>query len=196
MKITPSLKSNNINFQKTLSAKCSLKAKDKGVRCSIYNLCDSDDRWYFKKLMHNESWKNAHYLEAIDCDINDEALREDIFVLEDEENNCLGFSEFKKYKNKIWLIFMESRPQDAFSSCLRNIKYIGETMLAFVVSCAKKEGFDMVVVPMYTSDSKGFYEKCQFKIDSEKEEGLAIKKDSYDKLLSQNQVHINSKEGF
>jgi len=188
----------NIQFQKKLMARCAVKNDKRKKFCNIYALEPEKrkDRHYFRTLsMSNDDWKDARFLDALDRQASEYKLNQKTFyVLEDLDKNCLGVCSIDKTdKDKDTLSYFEVVPKNAYRNKDRKIKYVGETMLAFLTKMAKKSGKKYLEVPYVMSDAIDFYiEKCNFEKMLYPNTAIASSS-SFEALEKQNKKHTRSK---
>lgn len=192
MKITTI--NNNISFQKTLEAKAHILKDGEPMPCNIYSI-DSDDKNYF--IENLPGWENSKYYKkasalASTLTQNNKRRREDIFVLEDEKEKCLGFVITSESSGKLKNIdFLEVIPKYAGENKDKGVKYIGETILAFLAKKIKKSNLSELFIFSADSSAKNFYtKKCGF--DDEKHiiiNTVYLPREKFDKLIEQNAKH-------
>ena len=133
MKILPH---QNLSFQKKLMAKCAIQCSGGQLPCSIYKI-EEKDKDYFIHLIFKPGWKNYLYATILDGDIR-RGFADDIFVLEDKNNNCLAFAEVSTTsREKNSLEFIEVKPIIRAKNDRRKKRYTGETLLNFISQLTK-----------------------------------------------------------
>lgn len=188
----------NLGFGKTLRANCSVLKDGKQFPCKIYQITPFEDTFYFSDKNNASHWEKAHYWSQMQSLFEEECMREnvyapeeDVFVLEDENKNCLGFIDiatFKDDKPRKSVIFIEKCP-----NLKSGFKYIGETILNFIFGLAKQENLDYVCIPMWVTKALPFYiNKCGFKYSQDSENGLFYPKERFDNFIEQNKSHTHS----
>lgn len=184
---------NNLSFQKHLSANCSVIQNNEPKHANIYVLEQGTDDFYFYRHKWTDSWQEADYLDQINEDIVFNRNPNDIFiVMEDEDENLLGYSEISEYQDEVVLDFIETVPDCSLESVGRKIKYIGETMLAYIVSLCKLIGKDLEihsVADSYTTRNF-YYKNCGFEELSRT--NAIMRKENFDKFLKHNKNHTGS----
>ena len=157
----------NINFGKTLIANCMLPRKSaKPLPCKIYEIKTTDDKDYFLKLSKKDMWRDGDYVHEMDDEFNSEVTGQRTFVMENQKDKCLGYviveTDFDT-PDKSDIVYLETCPKYKSSNPKRTIKYIGETLLAFVVKIAQKDNMKSVCIPVWTTTAENFYkENCGF----------------------------------
>ncbi len=185
---------NSLSFKKKLEAKCCVLKDSKPYSCKIYSLDAQKDSDYFMDYSRSLQWQKSIYWKDMDEELKYFTDHEKFYVMEDKNNDCLGFIKVLAERKKLpkSVIFFETNPQYASSNSNRNIKYIGETLLAFVTKLAQKDESFMVNISIPTSDSIPFYrDKCGF--NSSQGTGLVLVSDNYKKLIEQNELHTGKK---
>ncbi len=180
---------NIISFQKQLKATCLLK-KDTAQICNIYEINKNDDPDYFETFNSDKNWEDNEYLSCVNHSFE---RGMPLFVLEDENSDCLGYiSTFDTFEMRdgdvMGIDFVETIPTQQHLNNNR-IKYIGETLLAFAAQQAKKAGKAAIYVYEYSRSAQDFYKKLGF---NESFAGtLKLNKNKFDGLISQNKNHAN-----
>lgn len=179
----------NISFGKQLMAKCQVKTTSGGtIPCKIYELDKKEDIDYFCKLRKSEEWEDSEYLEIANQMILSPLLSDDLrtYSIENEQEKCIGFvstQSFDFIPDKTYVEFLETCPEYTSKNKKRGIKYIGQTLLTFVVGLAAKEDKKRVCIPVTAPKSKKFYTRgCGFRQDYNGKDGLILNAQSYDKL--------------
>ena len=185
MKITNS----NISFQKTLIAKTQVLENNQPKQAFIYKLDRPDEYYYFEKAVQKQpDWKNADLIYSIKEDVK--KYDDDIFVLEDEEQNCLGYVSTIDYfdydfkERNTFVIKLETMPKYAGRSTDKKIKHVGKALVAFLenLKCKKEKRGLHVTAP--APDALDFYFKQGF--EGSWDEGLIMQKPNREE-----QVKIN-----
>ncbi len=184
-----------ISFKKTLIKNCTIPdKKNHPTPCGIYKLDLPEDRYYFTKLLKDKKWDGNKYLDDIDDSIRIDGEYENNYVLESENGECLGFictTDEPKFNAKE-VDYLETCPYYAKQNPERDLKYIGETLLAFVVELAKKGDFNSVIIPFPAKRAVKFYmDKCGFIQGADGVAKIMCKKD-YHKLIEQNKKHTEN----
>lgn len=184
---------NNLPFQKYLTANCNVVQNNEPKQANIYVLEQGTDDFYFYKHKWTDSWQEAYYLDQINEDLVFNRNPNDVFlVMEDEDENLLGYSEISEYNDSVVLDFIETAPNSSIETVGRKIKYIGETMLAYIVSLCKLIGKDLEihsVADRYTTRNF-YYKNCGFEELSRK--NAIMRKENFDKFLKHNKNHTGS----
>lgn len=161
---------NNISFEKKLVAKTNVLSGDNLQRAFIYKLDRVSDKDYFKKVLANEenSWKDGFliYSASNDMIVNND----DFYVLEDSEENCLGFIISRDYTDEFnrthtTVRKLETAPIYSSRNKDRKIKNIGKALIDFMkkVKC-EKNGNTLFISSPFLSALE-FYEKQGFEGD-------------------------------
>lgn len=190
-----------ISFSKTLVASCSvIKKENIPFPCKVYSLSQKDDLDYFEKTANVEEWKNARYLCYLKDDLKtiDDDIDYSIYTLETETGECLGYSEIVKKKGNVdEILFLETVPSQAFSNSYRSTyKYIGETLLSFMVKKSQSEKASRVELHPSVSATSFYRDKCFFSPPAKDTEPFHISRFKYNKLIKQNEEHTHSQITF
>lgn len=187
---------NQISFKKTLVANCSVIKKDNTkVPCLIYGLNQQDDSDYFEKIPNKTDWNSARYLCYLEDDLAelDEKPDRKIYVLESENGECLGYSEVLYDDKTNEILFLETVPTQNFSNREKSsFKYIGETLLSFIVKQSKQQKARSVELQATVASTNFYKNKCFFKSPKKELDPLYLKKKDFSKLISQNEKHTKS----
>ena len=190
MKIN-SLKFNTF-FQKKFVSKANILRDNQPYQCDIFQLEKKIDIDYFDKIHDDRNWKFSHYVDDAETVTNAGAPNEKTYVIEDKNQKCLGFVCITDYKetNTKEVDYLEVCPIYSNSNRKRTLKYIGETLLAFLAKQAKFQNHDELRVPYVMRNARGFYSKCGFREDNKIfDSAMWIKNDEYDKFISLNNQH-------
>lgn len=198
MKIFP-----NISFGKQLMATCQVKTRNGEVKpCKIYEINKKDDIDYFCKLKDSREWADGEYLEITNQMMLSPLLNNGLrtYCLESDEDGCIGFvstQDFDFIPDKTYVEFLETVPEHTSLNKKRGIKYIGQTLMAFVVGLAAKEDKKRVCVSTTAPKSKKFYTKgCGFRQDYRGQDGLILNAQSYNKLLDKHRTNTGKEIEF
>ena len=191
--------SNKISFSKTLVANCSvIKKDDTPYPCHIFSLDDDSDINYFDNVNNKQDWNNARYLRCLKQDLK--TIKDDIadgyriYSLETMDGDCLGYSEVVKRDNSVdEVLFLETVPTQTFlNSHKSKFKYIGETLLSFMVKKSQQEESRQVELQPSILSTAFYRDKCFF-IPPEKEvDPYYLTRNSFSKLIKQNEEHTHS----
>lgn len=189
MKISP------VSFKKTLVKDCYIPTnKNCPTLCAIYKLDLPEDSDYFSKVQCDEKWDKNRFLNEIDESIQITVENENNYVLENSKGDCLGYictSDDKHNKIKE-VLFLETCPHYANANPKRGLKYIGETLLSYIVELADKNDVDCVSIPIVSRKAIPFYtDKCGFKQDPEDISSKILYKKDFQKLINQNKEHTS-----
>lgn len=193
----------NISFGKKLKATCQVKTDSGEAKpCQIYELNKKDDIDYFCKLKKSKEWSNGEYLEITNqmmlSPLTNRGLR--TYSLETKEDGCIGYistHDFDFIKDKTYVEFLETCPQYTSENKRREIKYIGQTLLAFVVGLADKEDKTRVCISSTAPKSRKFYTKgCGFRQDYNGKDGLILNSQSYEKFLNRHKENTGKEIEF
>ena len=189
------MKINNISnfaFQKTLKANCTILKDNKPCQCSIYKLDKGvDDDYIDTKIFPNPAWDFSEYIMGLYLRMEDaiDGL-DNVYVMEDKDENCIGYiSESIVNNNSNTIEYLEALPKDGKNP---KMKYIGETLVNFVLNLTKKRGQNFLFVPVPVQQALGFYNKLGF-ISSRQGLVMVTESPRARDLNKQNEMHTNSK---
>lgn len=186
-----------ISFKKTLVANCSvIKKENDSFPCRIFCLDSTNDVDYFETVKNSQDWQKARYLCYLKEDLKtvEEDFDYDIFTLETHDGDCLGYSEIVKKDNNVnEVLFLETVPTQTFLNAQKaQFKYIGETLLSFMVKKSKKEKVKRIELHPSILSASFYKDKCFF-IPPEKEvDPYHLSKNRFSKLINQNELHTHS----
>ena len=189
--------SNKISFSKTLVANCSvIKKEDTPYPCQIYSLDKNSDADYFETVNNAQDWQSGRYLCYLKQDIKtiEEDTGYNIFTLETREGDCLGYSEVAKRDNGIdEVLFLETVPSQTFLNAHKSqFKYIGETLLSFMVKRSQKEESMRVELQPSILSTSFYRDKCFFSAPDKEVDPLYLTSDKFSKLIKRNEGHTYS----
>lgn len=183
---------NNTAFQKRFAAKANILSKDDKVqRVNIYHLNKKKDVKYLEQALKQNEWKGSYYLDSATICFDDDYKDVKYYIMEDTEHNVLCFSIFHD-KDKIYnaLSCIETAPgQSCYSTEKRGLKYIGETMLAFLAEKTKKQGKDLraLSVAKRPKTQQFYFKQCGFSKDGERNAKLEYSQ--LDDFINKNANH-------
>lgn len=186
-----------------LVATCQIKSKTNEVqKCSIFELNEKSDCDYFEKELKRDEWANSKYMKAMHQIMNSPFLAKlaRTYTLENSNGDCLGYIAtliLNTAKNKENIQYLEVCPSFAFANGERNLKYIGQSLVTFLIAQADKEGKSKVCVPVYATSAKDFYyKKCGFEYDDEREDGFAVERENFPNVLDDYKIKTGSEIRF
>lgn len=187
---------NNISFQKKLVAKCKYIQDNQQKDANIYELEGGVDDKYLSFNLNKIRWaENAFFRGSVIVDYLDFKFSKStkFYVMEDEKENLIAYSEFSNRYNTGELDIIETVPDGSIYNPERKTKYIGETMIAFLVNLCKKLDKDFKVVDIAENkQTKDFYYKnCKLRQVAPKE--AVLLKEDFNNFLEQNEHHTGSK---
>lgn len=195
---------NNINyspsFQKKLIATTSLKNCGEKMPCNIYLLNSSEDEDYLIDQVNETPWADAYYFSTICKDFIENKYYTHPLVgfysMEDEDGNCLAILEEIKYSSgsRRSIEFLEVVPTHAERTSNRKIKYIGETMVAFLAALSDKKSELFVGLP--ADDAKFFWYNLGFEKKNKRYVSMSLPVNKLDALVKRNEEHTGSKIEF
>lgn len=189
--------SKKISFKKTLAANCSIIKKENiPFPCSIYELTQEEDYDYFNKIPNKNDWNGARYLCYLKEDLEslNEKKNRKIYSIESKDGNCLGYSEIDYGTNKIdEILFLETVPTQNFSNREHStFKYIGETLLSFLVKKSQKKKSKKIELQASIASINFYKNKCFFTTPQKELDPFFLRKRNFADLISQNEKHTQS----
>lgn len=182
----------NISFSKKLVANCHIGTCEDKHEAKIYQLDKESDYFLFRKVKDVGDWQNSFYFLTLMCEFCSDYKKSQYYVMEDEKGKAICFSKTTKAKKKTDLDYIETVPKLSANSLSRKIKYIGETMLAYLVLESDSENKILNVPNVANRDrTKSFYyEQCGFKKNGK--HAAYMPKESVKDFIEQNKMHTGS----
>ena len=183
-----------ISFQKTLVGHCNVIKDNKPEKCDIYKLDEFEEMEYFNNSQRKKDWQNAYYWNRYTQSGYMPKESGEIFVLE-EDDKCIGYVDISCDYPGMSIDFFEANPKYKGSDKNKKIKYIGESIIAFLAHKAQKEKIPFISVFAWSVGADKFYvNKCGFdKNKVSKIDFLLLNEDKYQDIISQNEVHTKGK---
>lgn len=186
---------NNINFGKIHVANCNVIKNDTPLPCKIYKLEESDCDYYCK-MKKQDIWQNACFGYCYGLIPPERFIEADIFAMEDENQKCFGVCEVSSNLSSkgIYLEAIETAPKYSNKNKQRKIKYIGETLISFLVDYYRKMQ-KTFHVKSALGEAEDFYSKnCHMSIEKEIIfKDYFLPEENVQQLLLQNEKHTKSK---
>ncbi len=154
--------------------------------CKIYQLEKGKDEDYFEKMIFQKDWQNSRYIMRADDAINENEGSREVFVLENENKKCLGFCVTNDYKDGINLEYIETIPKQKAKNKKRNMRYIGESLMAFLAHRLKGKHF---YIKSVLQEAVPFYDSCSFKQSDNDEYDYKIDEYEKDSVIDINEAH-------
>ena len=188
----------SVTFGKTLVGQCDLRRENhKKVPCNIFQLNYHEDKDYFLKLEKSRPWQNAWFMWDMDSEFNSDVTGERTYVMESKGGRCLGYiamlTDYDDQKEEE-IVYLETCPKYQTKNSNRTLKYIGETLISFIIGTLDKKKTEAVIIKAYSETGKPFYiNNCGFEECEERNNSLLLKNKDFKKLSSKNEKHIKSK---
>lgn len=190
MNISPS-------FGKTLKAVCQLRMADNQPKtCQIYHLDKKKDRGYFSKLLGESGWENSKYASIMNALMQTPATNSEAkaYAIEVSNGQCVGFVRTQDKGSVTQVDYIETAPRQRSTNKSRKIKNIGQTLMAFVISEAQKDGKQAVFIPYPAQSAIPFYKnKFNFRQIEPSEKKLILEEQNFDKSLRKYQANTASR---
>lgn len=191
MKIQSSI--NTTSFQKRFMTTANVLNNGKKYECDIFEINPIEDDDYFEKIKKDKKWKNAEFLNEAAEGFPYGFLCQRTYTIENKKKECLGFVNVDcENANKIEIDLLEVCPQYAHKNKQRDIKYIGQALINFLIELAKAEQKEEITVPTVYENAIDFYEKCGFSFIFTQEENGKLTSDKFDDAIKQNKNHLNN----
>ena len=191
------------SFQKKLLATTSLKDYcGEKVPCKIYELNSQEDALYINNQLNSGEWIGNYFLDTFykNFAIDKFYTRPNIkfYTLEKENGDLLGYLNEIKNKDKTRsVLYIETVPTMAKNSKVREIKGIGETMLAFLASSiVKSKDIEKICIDMPSDSARWFYEKLGFKKTFSMSSSMYLPVENMCSLICKNEKRNDSKINF
>lgn len=181
----------NIFFQKKLMANCTIGEPNNQKKAKIYMLEYPQDINYYTKYNKSYEWEGNYYLDRMPENFSDYTPNIDYYVMEDENNQMICYSVLKRKRSRNDLQFIETMPKmSSYNMCNRKIKYIGETMLAFLIGLTKEDGanFEISRIAQRPKTQSFYFDLCKFTPIDDGCSGYMEKK-KFDKFIKRNASH-------
>ncbi len=189
--------SNKIAFQKKLAATCSIGQIGSSKKAFIYELDKPEDRIELYKIYYDKKWQYNNYLNEITEEYEKPRKnnQEKYFIIEDKDKSVLCISVLNTSdKEENILEYIETAPTlSCYNRNSRPIKFIGETMIAFLAKLTKRERKNLFVLEIAPRPltRKFYFEHCGF--NPAPENNAIMPNETLDTLISMNERHTGSK---
>ncbi len=183
---------NPINFQKRLVANCKIGASGNNVPAKIFLLDKKDDYYVLSKAKDKEIWQNGYYLSDVSSNFCLDLKNANHYVMETSDGDVICMCKAKQKGKKVNLEYIETAPKMSSYNHTRKLKYIGETMLAFLVKDAKgsKKIVDVPNVAIRPKTLDFYYDQCGFK--KEGKFGATMPREEANAFIKKNEKHTGS----
>lgn len=158
----------NLSFQKKLVAKCKIGNAGQNQKVSIYELDKKKDIMELHKAYLSSLWDDNFYLEEYTDEFEkpDKNPEDKFYIIKDEAGDVICISLLNKQNpSENAIEYIETAPKvSCYNNIDRPIKFIGETMLAFLAKMTRKEGKNLSIKEIADRPlTKNFYFKhCHF----------------------------------
>lgn len=184
--------SNLISFQKRLVANAIIKENGKNEPVGIFLLDKEDDCAILNNAKRSEDWENEFYLSNILSCFYFDYKKANHYVMQNADGDTICISKTSPKGNKVNLDYIETAPRLSTYNPIRNTKYIGETMLAFLVKEANshKKSFRVPIVAVRPKTLNFYYKQCGF--DKDGTNSAIMPKEQALKFIKNNEKHTGS----
>lgn len=183
---------NLISFQKRLVANAVVKENGKNEPVDIFLLDKKDDCSILNDAKKSANWENEFYLSNILGNFYLDYKKANHYVMQNAHGDTLCISKTFPKGNKVNLDYIETAPRLSTYNPIRNTKYIGETMLAFLVKDANthKKAFRVPTVAIRPKTLNFYYKQCGF--DKDGANSAIMPKEQAPKFIKNNEKHTGS----
>ena len=194
---------NFISFGKQLVATGDYLKEDKVCPCFFYKLC-KDDKLQIEGSIAKDEWQGIELVDSLVYNMN-EFSKDEFYSIEDSDGMLLGATEIYDEKiegiNSKNIHIIETCPKCSSKNIHRKEKYIGESLLAFIVKLAKKENKEMVYISVAEATALSFYtDKCFFtqrqEVQKLEDSPVFLMDSDFDKLIDRNEEHTKNQIKF
>jgi len=181
-------------FQKRHIANCIIGEVCNSRKAKIFQLEYPQDIAYYSRYANSHEWEGSYYIDRMPEIFSENKQDVDHFVMEDSLGQMLCYSSIRHRKNTDELEYIETMPKmSCYNMATRKVKYIGETMLSFLVGLSKKKNvvFSVPRVAPRAKTKDFYYKLCKF--SKGKDNSAYLEKNKYDKFMHQNEEHTGGK---
>ena len=191
---------NQASFQKKLVATSRIGEGATRQKVRIYELDSFEDRADLDKLYATSTWDKSYYVEEINEEFAKKfttSIAQDshFYLMENTKKEPICVSVLNKaHKKKNQLDYLETAyAYSSYGDGTRRVRYIGETMLAFLVKMTKKEdkNFEVPDVAQREKTKNFYFKQCGFEKISDRVAYLKRKK--FKGFIASNRSHTGSK---
>lgn len=190
------------SFQKKLLATTSLKNYcGEKVPCKIYELNSPKDTLYLKQQLNSGNWIGNYFLDIFYKNFAEDKFYTNpninFYSLENDKGELLSYLEEVKNKETRSVLYLETVPTMTKKAKNREIKGIGETMMAFLAAYAvKSKEAEKIWIDIPSDDSKWFYQKLGFEKPGSMSSSLYLPIENISPLIWKNEERNGSEIKF
>lgn len=181
-----------INFQKKLIGLGAIKAQNVSKGVKFFQLDDFADIADFKAAQKTQNWFGNYYLNDV---VNADEYyfqKFNVYSMEDEASNLLGYFILKHSDKETILSTIETAPRLSCYKEQRPAKYIGETMMAFIASISGDKNVKVFDIAQRPKTKNFYFSQCRFsKIPFS--ENAILRRRNFKKLINANEAHTGKK---
>ena len=182
----------SVNFQKKLIGLGAIRQEDISKTVKFFQLDDVSDMLDLKKARKTSNWFGNFYLNDVVSGDGYHIQKYDVFTMEDDAQNILGFSVLERSGPKTQLAIIETAPKLSCYQEKRSIKYIGETMMAFIAKLSGNKDVVVTDIAQRPKTKNFYFSQCKFsKIPFS--ESAILKRRNFSKLIKKNEAHTGRK---
>ncbi len=182
----------NINFQKKLIALGAIKQGDISKGVKFFHLDKISDMSDLQRAQKSVNWHGNYYLNDIVDGNGYHISRFDVYTMEDEAQNILGYSVINQKGSQTLLDIIETAPKFSTYRESRPLRYIGETMMAFIATISGKKDIGVNDIAQRPKTKNFYFSQCRFS-KNKLDDGATLKKTNFKKLIKSNEAHTGKK---
>lgn len=182
----------NISFQKKLVGLGAVKQADVSKAVKFFRLDELSDIVDLKNAQKAQQWHGNYYLNDVVAGNNYYIKNFSVFTMEDEAKNLLGFSILENNDSCTILDIIETAPRLSCYREKRPIKYIGESMMAFIATLSGKKDVKVIDIAQRPKTKKFYFSQCGFSKNLFND-GAVLKRRNFKRLINANEAHTGKK---
>lgn len=197
------MKINSINpfaFKKRLVARAVIGDKTNPQSVKIFHMNERKDYSELKRKFNSPNWKDSYYRDSFLSFFKDDYIPSKYLVMETKNGDmvcCANINDRKcspgDKKSHTSIFLLETAPElSSERDKNRKYKYAGETMMACIVSLAKKvkNSYIELTCPDSTKAEQFYSKHCKF--EQKPKYRMILRSSIYDDMLESNAQHINN----
>ena len=178
----------NINFQKKLIGLGAVKQEDISKAVKFFQLDELSDMHDLKQARKSVDWFGNYYLNDVVNGKGYHIQKYDVFTMEDEAQNILGFSIIDRNGSQTILDTIETAPRLSCYREKRPMKYIGETMMAFIAKLSGEKDVTVRDIAQRPKTKNFYFSQCRFSKNIFSD-GATLRRRNFKKLINANEAH-------
>jgi len=182
----------SVSFQKKLIGLGAIKQEDISKVVKFFQLDEVSDILDLKKARKTPNWFGNFYLNDVVKGNGYYIQKFDVFTMEDEAQNILGFSVLERSGPRTELAIIETAPKLSCYQEKRTTKYIGETMMAFIAKLSGNKDIVVTDIAQRPKTKNFYFSQCRFSKILFSESAI-LKRRNFKKLINANETHTGKK---